>query len=433
MISEPNVVLVAPRTMNVRTLERPQQSHALVLGGSLIMLIGTGVVSVVNFGYQVTMARTLGPALFGDVSVVATLLMLASAITQSFQLVCAKFVARNQSHEGKTAVYGRLMKRAWMAGIAVAVVLVLARGAVTSLFRLNTPALIIFLAVAVSFSVPTGVKRGGLQGLCNFQSLNSNFVLEAVVKLVAALVLVGVGYGVYGAVGAMTISVVAAFIFTPVSFPQTLVSSACIPASFREGFQAILFSAGQVLINNVDILLVKYFFSPEDAGLYAAVALFGRLLYYSSWAIITAMFPVSAGVQPDEKTNRVLLTPLLLVLAMSVGFVLMLLVVPHFLITLVFGESFIRAGSLLALYATAAALYSLSVVLITYEMSRKIANTGWLQLVMGGVIVLSISVLHHSLRQVIVIQIVVMALLLATVSLPFLRKLTNPSRLAEIA
>jgi O-antigen/teichoic acid export membrane protein len=234
-------------------------------------------------------------------------------------------------------------------------------------------------------------------------------------------------------VGAVTISVVGAFLVTPIKFPETSASSACVPASFREGFQAILFSAGQVLINNVDILLVKLFFSPEDAGLYAAVALFGRLLYYSSWAIITAMFPVSAGIETEGKGSRVLLTPFLLVLGMSVAFVIMLLVVPNFLVTLVFGESFVRAGSLLALYATATALYSLSVVLITYEMSRKIANTGWLQLVMGGVIVLSISVLHQSLRQVILIQIVVMIVLLATVSLPFLRKLIQSAQTPEAA
>ena len=397
------------------------------------MLIGTVVVSAVNFAYQVTMARTLGPASFGDVSVVATLLMLGSAITLSFQLVCAKFVARNESQNGKISVYSRLMKRAWIVGIAVAMALVLARNGIASLLRLNNPYLIIFLAVAIAFSVPTGVKRGGLQGICNFQSLNNNYVLEAVAKLVAALTLVGIGYGIYGAVGAITISVAAAFIFTPVRFPATPDSSACIPASFREGFQAILFFVGQVVINNVDILLVKYFFSPQDAGLYAAVALFGRLLYYSSWAIITAMFPISAAAKPDEKPGRVLLTPLLLVLGMSVSFILVLLVIPHFLVALVFGESFARADSLLALYATATALYALSVVLMTYEMSRKIANTGWLQLGMGGALIVVISLLHQSLRQVIVIQIVIMVILLAAVSLPFLRKLTMPARLPEAA
>src|SRR5437763_3357010 len=157
MNSEQNLAILSAPAIQLQAAERPARKTAsVVLGGSFIMLIGTAVVSVVNFGYQVTMARTLGPALFGDVSVVATLLMLFSAITQSFQLVCAKFVARNQSREGKMTVYKQLMKRAWMAGIACAIVLILARGPVSTVFRLDTPVLIIFLAVAVSFSVPTG-------------------------------------------------------------------------------------------------------------------------------------------------------------------------------------------------------------------------------------------------------------------------------------
>ena len=433
MNSEQNLAILTPAlSIKVRAIGRPK-ILSRVLGGSLIMLLGTGVVSAFNFGYQVTMARWLGPASFGDISAVGTLLMLGSAITLSFQLVCAKFVARNTSRMGKMQVYDRLMQRAWIVGVVVALALLLARHAIATLLRINTASLIIFLAIAVAFSVPTGVKRGGLQGLCDFPSLNNNYIIEAVSKTVLAWMLVGLGYGIYGALGAMSASVAAAFIVTRVKFPATAESGACIPASFREGFQAILFFVGQVVINNTDILLVKYFFSPADAGLYAAVALFGRLLYYSSWAIITAMFPVSAAASTDEKPGRVLLTPLLLVLGMSVAFILMLALMPHFLVALVFGESFAAADSLLALYATATALYSLSVVLMTYEMSRKIANTGWLQLVMAGAIVLSISVLHQSLRQVIVIQIVAMTILLATVSLPFLRKLTKPARLAEVA
>ena len=48
-----------------------------------------------------------------------------------------------------------------------------------------------------------------------------------------------------------------------------------IPDAFREALQAIVFFAGQVLINNCDIVLVKHFFPSTEAGLYAAVALVG--------------------------------------------------------------------------------------------------------------------------------------------------------------
>jgi len=54
----------------------------------------------------------------------------------------------------------------------------------------------------------------------------------------------------------------------------------------------------------------------------------------------------------------------------------------------------------------------LSSVIITYEMSRKIANTSWLQLAFSGVMALGIYLMHNTLREVIVIQLVLMILLL---------------------
>jgi hypothetical protein len=62
-----------------------------------------------------------------------------------------------------------------------------------------------------------------------------------------------------------------------------------------------------------------------------------------------------------------------------------------------------------------------AVVLMAYEMSRRIANTGWLQLVFSGLLVLAIGVFHDDLKQVIVVQIVMMSLLLLAVAAPFLR------------
>jgi hypothetical membrane protein len=88
----------------------------------------------------------------------------------------------------------------------------------------------------------------------------------------------------------------------------------------------------------------------------------------------------------------------------------------------IFGGSFAHAEPLLALYAVATGLYALSVVLIAYEMSRRIANTGWLQLVFSGVLILAIGAFHETLQDVIMVQIVLMAMMLLFVSFPFYRR-----------
>jgi O-antigen/teichoic acid export membrane protein len=186
--------------------------------------------------------------------------------------------------------------------------------------------------------------------------------------------------------------------------------------------QAIIFFVGQVLINNVDILMVKHFFPPRDAGVYAAIALVGRVLYFASWSVVSAMFPISAGAKESERDKSVILIPLLAVTAISVAFVLVLRIFPDFILKSVFGSEFHgeQILPLLSMYATAAAAYALSAVLMAYEMSRKIANTAWLQLVFSGFVMLGIAIFHDSLRHVVTVQQVLGVLLLAAVSTPFL-------------
>src|SRR5947209_8857147 len=238
---------------------RQSKPHAVVVSGSIIMLLSTILVSGVNFAFNIAMARMLGPARFSHVTAAVTLLMLASAITLAFQLVCAKFVARNETSGAKAAVYRSLLSRAWLVSLAVGVALVFTRKPVARFLNLPDPWILGVLALGISAYVPLGVRRGAMQGVCAFKKLSNNFIIESVTKLLAAVVMVGMGYEVLGAVGAISASVIAAYLLPSLSLEFKAKSEpASRPASFREGMQAIVFFVGQVIINNIDILLVKH-------------------------------------------------------------------------------------------------------------------------------------------------------------------------------
>jgi len=75
-------------------------------------------------------------------------------------------------------------------------------------------------------------------------------------------------------------------------------------------------------------------------------------------------------------------------------------------------------------------VYCLSSVVITFEMSYKIANTSWVQLVFSVLLVLGISLFHDTLREVILVQLILMILLFVCVAIPFLiNSLTDPKEL----
>ncbi|ABF43612.1 hypothetical protein Acid345_4612 [Candidatus Koribacter versatilis Ellin345] len=398
-------------------------AHSRLVGGSLIMLGGMVLVSLLNFGYNIAVARMLGAAEFSQAAAAVTLLMIVSCLTLAFQMVCAKFVARNATNSEKSHVYRALLRRAWTAGLSIGIVLTIFNRQVAAWLNMPSATLVIVLALGMAFYVPLGVRRGGMQGVYQFRRLSLNFIIETSVKLVSAIVLVHLGYGILGAVAAISISVVAAYFLPPTPIALREQPKAGLPASFGEGIQAIIFFIGQVIINNIDILMVKHFFRPDVAGLYAAVALVGRVLYIASWQVISAMFPIAAAGRSESEgreSRMVVLIPFGFVTAMTVVFMAILGLFPQTILHLLFGAKFnTDSSNLLLLYAAATGGYALSVVLMAYEMSRRIANTGWFQLVISGLVVLGITMFHNTLRDVIVVQQVLMVVLFTAVAVPF--------------
>jgi O-antigen/teichoic acid export membrane protein len=419
-----SVITLTPADASVAAAAvRPQRSaHSTMLNGSAIMLVAMMLVNIFNFAYNMVMARMLGPAAFGNINAAVTLLLLASCISLAFQLVCAKFVARNHADSSKAAVVHSLLGKAWMASLALGAVLFLAQKPVATYLNVPSPWIIGLLAIGIAAYAPLGVKRGAMQGVCAFPRLGTNFVLEAGTRFFLGAGLVIAGYGVLGAVGAISASVIVACFIPRIPAQLRVKAGTAEPPSYAEAVQAIVFFVGQVIINNIDILLVKHFFPSDPAGVYAAISQIGRLLYFASWfGVVNAMFPVAAASTEQKKAHGIGL-PLLLVLGLSLIFIAGAALFPHLIMGVIFGSRFIEIGWLLALYAAATALYSLSVVFIAYEMSRRIANTGWLQLIFSGALVLGIGLFHGSLHQVIMVRIVLMAAMLTLVALPFLRR-----------
>ena len=405
-----------------------------VLSGSAIMLLSSVFVGLMNLLYNFAVAHQLGADKFGHASVVYTVLMLLSSVTLSFQLMCSKFVARSDSQAERIAIYKLLHRRSWMIGLSVGVLLFVSSSAVAQYLNLPSPLLVRVLALGTVFYIPLGTRRGFMQGTYDFVPLAVNFALEVVIKLIGAVVLISAGYSVEGVVGAISASVIVAyFVAIPHKHHSIEVKQATLRAGMEEGVQALIFFIGQVIINNLDIVLVKHFFDATQAGVYAVIALIGRVVYMLSWSVVSSMFPFSAGARSGERDGHaVLTTALLLAGTISTLFIFGAWLAPTGLWHILLGSGFPAEGrhfysSLLVLYAVTTSIYALSVVLMTYEISRKIGNVSWLQLGFSAAIIVGIYLFHHSLQSVIVVQLVVMMILLLVVSLPFLRR----SRVSE--
>ena len=424
--------------MATSVVPRRKTLQARIVSGSIVLLSGSGLNTAINLAYNIAVARYLGPKGFGHATVIYTILVLLSAVTLAFQLIATKIVAQQPTAEAKSAVYRLFHRASWFCGVGVALGLVLFQNGISDYLNLPAASLVSIIAIGAAFYVPLGARRGYIQGTCGFRNLAANLVTEQAVRLLGSLALISIGWGLKGVIAANSAAIAMAYFTIPIK----LTGKAKLPIRYshatHETFQAAVFFAGQMIINNGGIVLVNHFFLARQAGYYAAVAMVGRVIFSFSQAVVNSTFPLVAGTSNEERRDlRVIATALALVVGVGAAISVALCIAPAELWTHLFGPDFSIAGKynlpyLLALYALATVIYSLAGVIITFEMSYKIANTSWVQLAFSFVLLGTISIFHSSLREVVLVQLFLMILLFIFVAIPFLiNSLTDPKDILE--
>lgn len=410
--------------LNLHT-HKGRSLQARIVSGSIVLLSGSTLATIINLAYNVAVARFLGPKSFGHATVVYTLLTLISSVTLSFQIVTAKVVAQQPSDDARSAAYRHLHRGSWVCGIFVAILVLIFRAGITAYLRLPDRLLVEILAIGAAFYVPLGTRRGYIQGAFGFTRLAANLLVEGSVRLFGSLLLVMAGMGVTGVIIANSAGMAVAWLVIAPRLTTRSSDSLRLRTALTELTQALVFFSGQVLINNSSIVLVKHYFLPFEAGLFAAVAMVGRVIFTLSSAVVNSMFPVVAGTSAEERRNvNLLATSLLLVFGVGSVLSLGLRLLPAAVWTTLLGSGFATPGHhslslLLSLFAFSTVIYSLSVVIITYEMSYKIAHASWVQLAFSGILVAAICRYHSSLEEVILVQMILMFALLLVVGVPF--------------
>jgi O-antigen/teichoic acid export membrane protein len=399
-----------------------------IVRGSAILLLSSGLVAAINLLYNILIARMLGPSSFGHASALYTLLMLMAAITFSFQIITSKFIARNSEILVQAQIYASMLRRAWQVGLGIAIVLAASSAYLQLYFNLPQQRDLVLLALATGVYIPLGVCRGRMQGCCNFRDLAVNVVVEVVVKFGAALLFLHFGMGVTGIMTAVLLSIVAAYIAGAPPTQYRAISGLRLTkiAPFGEGMHVVLYFIGQVILSNLDILLVKHFFPPPEAGIYAAVALVGRVVFMLSWSIVSSMFPLSASHTQRQVGHSLLYTAALLVTTVNCAFIAIVALAPKAVWTVLLGKPFLLAvasfPALLTEYAAMTGIYCIAVVVMMYEISRRTSTAAWSQL--GASVLLAAAIWHYhgSLSQVILVQVFVMCGLLVVVTIPLFRE-----------
>ncbi len=395
--------------------------HPLIYGSSIVV-IGGLVANFINFLFNLFMSRNLIVSDYGTLASIVSLIgfptLILTALTPLVVSFAGEYFVKGQLAQIR-GLYLKVLKFLFALGILVFLSFIFFLPSISSFFHINNR-LILLLADFMIFLAFMGILNLALlQAKLAFGYQLFLSLLGAVVKLILGILLVFAGFSVTGAVWAMAISgfVLYIFSFYPIKFifDKKLISDSIINTKelFKYGVPSALTLLGLTSFISSDVVLVKHFFNPHTAGIYAGLSLLGKVIFYITAPIMGVMFPLIVQKHgKNENFNNTFILSLLLVLIPSIMITAVYFLFPSFSILFFLKKSeYLIMVPYLGFFGIFMSLYCLLHITASFYLSIKKTSV-YIPIILGAVMqIILITFYHQTFNEIIVISIIITFLL----------------------
>ena len=382
------------------------------------------VAFIINYLFHFYIGKTLGPKDYGTfgvlLSIVYIIVMPLMAIQTTLSKSVAELNAKNEKSEIYYLLFKSLKKIGWF-GLIISILFLIISPLLASFLKIDIIGPLIILGSSIVFAFLVSVVRGFLQGLQKFKLLGLTFLLESLSKIFFGIPLVILGFGINGAIGGFALSFIlplfVLFYFIRKDFSNGESRKFNTSQIYRYSFPVLIMLVVLTGLYTLDVILVKRFFDPVIAGQYAALSLFGKIIFFATLSISMVMFPKVLELSSEKKDSILLLyKSILIALFLGLSTSLLYFLMPEFIISMLFGEEFIVISPLLWIFGVIMTLFSICYLISFYNIALHRINFIYLIIFFNLLEVSLITLLHNSLEQIVTILIIIMLLLLFTLT-----------------
>jgi O-antigen/teichoic acid export membrane protein len=401
--------------------------YKIKLSASQQFMICILFVNAGNYIYNLVLGRWLGPEVFSNVALLVTLLLMLSFLAMTLQLLSAKFIIELPI-ERINSFKNKLFKFSFGIGIFLTVLCVFFAKNINELFHLNNPSAIYIFALGIPVYFMMSISRGLHQGKQEFTKLSQSYIMEMSGRIIVTFALIG--FTNTSPTLAVAVGILVSFIIglfpNQFSFKRIKTSLEINSDDQRTILKFIiitfLYECTQIIINNSDILIVKHYFNDIESGLYASLALIGRVVYFITWMLIMLLLPkvIEAKKQGDDP-KKILLKYLKYIIFITASLVFICFIFPQTIINLLFGKAYISMSPLLCKYAVATSLFALGNLFVYYFLSLSQYKPVITAVFFGIAQLVLLILFHNTLETVVHVQIGLMFTFLSVMLVWFKR------------
>ena len=381
---------------------------------NLIFFVGSAAVGALNYLYYPVMGRLLTPSSFGEVQTLISLFLQVTIFLTVLGLVTINVVANYKDDEKRNAVVLEFEKLALAIGLLLFVGTFVLQGRLQHFLQFDSSTPFILLMLALLITVPLTFRGAFLRGRQQFGQASIINIVSAAGKLLLAAVFVGVGYGTNGAVGGLVGAQIAAAILAvwwakksglrqPADTRRRwhLPDLKVLAPELRYGAIVLVTSLAITLQYSIDVVVVKHYFDPHTAGLYAAVAGVARIIFFLTASIGLVLMPMARLDAPVADNRRLLTKSLFLLLAVSLPVVLIFALAPEHVVNLLMGRQYASTASILPMLGLAILIISIINLIAMYYLALRRAMIAVVA-VLGAIITDALLLTRHGSLQAVV-------------------------------
>lgn len=382
--------------------------------GSAIIFSGTMLMNISAYLYHLVVGRMMGPVQYGELASLYSLSYLLNVPANVIQNVIAKYVsgyfAKNE--DGKTK---RLLivatKRLSIFSFAFCLVAIPLYPQIANYLHIDAVWLVGIMVLSSAVFFISTIVMGVLQGYQKFSDVVVFGNISAFLRLAGG----GIGsmFGVGPTVLANLFTTIFGYFLSlfPLRFlfrKKEVLTNLSTKEITSYGIPSMVSIFGLTSLYSADIILVKHFFNSFDAGIYAALSIMGKVIYFASSSIVFVLFPIVAERNATGKSAKKLIyLSLLFVGCVSLFITIGYALFPQFALLLLFGHAYDQAAQYVGMFGIFMVAFCLDNVLLTALLGLGKTRVAWFGISAAVIQILSIYIWHGSIFEVIYVNIVV--------------------------
>ncbi len=353
----------------------------ILKNNAVSLTAGFVIVAAGNILFHIAAARLLGPAAYGSLGALLTILLLSSVPADAIQVALTAQTTHIFDQE-KAISWSRLFFKFAGAGTACTLTFVISSPSIVEALNIDASNAAVILGLFFVPAFANIVTRAVLLGRRRYLALTYILMGSASLKLVGGTVLIALWPQVSTALWVVVLSEAALGITLLYVCGRTtnraVSSTQDLTIAPSELVTSSLAFAGFWAIVSLDTILAKRQLDAEAAGIYAASALIARSVLFIPQSIVSSSLPELA--QKGARGRNALLNVVRSSAATAAVCAAGVSLLGSRVIPLLLGDRYSVESSVLATLACAAIFASLLNVAINYQIAQGAtikANTAW--------------------------------------------------------